>query len=168
MTIHHKNLQNNCSSTCFFSNSSFTDDTLVQKFFPSSKKYFMITTGQRITTPVPSLVDGNAWAKCSTLGLGFPGSEAGSHEDHTPHLGVNPKIMGKTPKSSHFNRVFHCRVYPFWGFPPIFGLTPIYKTSSSWCLVVGSLLWHDARKVCGQMRFIQSFHGLFWLVGFLG
>ena len=30
-----------------------------------------------------------------------------------------------TPKSSHFNRVFHYFHHPFWGFPPIFGSTPI-------------------------------------------
>ena len=31
-----------------------------------------------------------------------------------------------TPKSSHFNRVFHDFHHPFWGPTTIFGLTPIY------------------------------------------
>ena len=34
-----------------------------------------------------------------------------------------------TPKSSQFNRVFHYFHHPFWGFSPIFGLTPIYKST---------------------------------------
>ena len=29
-----------------------------------------------------------------------------------------------TPQIIHFNRVFHYFHHPFWGFPPIFGLTP--------------------------------------------
>ena len=37
---------------------------------------------------------------------------------------VFPKIGG-TPKSSHLNRVFHYFHHPFWGFPPIFGNTPM-------------------------------------------
>ena len=33
------------------------------------------------------------------------------------HMGGPPKIMGKPPKSSHFNRVFHEINHPFWGTP---------------------------------------------------
>ena len=34
---------------------------------------------------------------------------------------------GGTPKSSIFNRVFHSKLHPFWGFFPLFfGSTPIF------------------------------------------
>ena len=45
------------------------------------------------------------------------------------HLGVEPKIGGKPPKSSiliGFSIINH----PFWGFPPIFGSTPISVNSN--------------------------------------
>ena len=40
-----------------------------------------------------------------------------------------PKIgVFYPPKSSIFNRAFHCFYHPFWGKnTPIFGLTPIYR-----------------------------------------
>ena len=44
-------------------------------------------------------------------------------QKHGNTMGVEPKIGGKTPKSSHFNRVFHYFHHPFWGgkIPPFFG-----------------------------------------------
>ena len=36
-----------------------------------------------------------------------------------------PKIVGFPPKSSILNRVFHYKVYPFWGPTPILGNTHI-------------------------------------------
>ena len=54
--------------------------------------------------------------------------------------------MGKPPKSSHFNRVFHYFHHPFWGPTPIFGNIHIYiiiyiprkSKSTKLCPLVGS------------------------------
>ena len=45
-----------------------------------------------------------------------------------PILDVEPKIGGFSPKSSHFNRVFHYFHHPFWG-TPIFGHTHLFGAS---------------------------------------
>ena len=46
-----------------------------------------------------------------------------------------------TPKSSHFNRVFHEINHPFWGFSPYFWFnTQISKSQAMWiCLVENRL-----------------------------
>ena len=45
------------------------------------------------------------------------------------YMGVEPKIgVVLPPQIIHFNRVFHEINHPFWGFPPIFGSTPIYNS----------------------------------------
>ena len=47
------------------------------------------------------------------------------------YMGVEPKIGGKPPKSSIFNRVFHYFHHPFCGFSPYFWKHP-YDIFSGW------------------------------------